>query len=979
MNGSVRNALRIAALAATACISSCAVEQAPRETTGVASDSLVPCLSTDESLSYPSSYILKNINGTPLTSNQDITVPLQAAIDARSLTTTPTAPVIVIPPGTFRISSTIRIRASWSISIVGASVAGAGLPTIRWAGAADDDMFLIDWSWWTRFNRLVIDGNNVARIGLHYMESKQRFDVNPTTNLMTSSFPVLDGTPMMPVAPAPSGLSTSGIYYVRTTATPGTYYLAPSATCTSCAIDLVDAGPAFFIIGSGFNSYDHEITDVTIQSLRYGVVGGVYTMDYDGNYPGHAACSSDGFDGNGHPDCVPLGEPGLNDIGSDVGTVNIRRSTFSRISQQGVVANTYNAIDWGIFDSTFESSKIGVFIGVGQGSIFNSRFQFNTTRDILVAGMPYGMIRDNVSVGSKQFLRTEYGTNSISVINNKVDNSSPPGAAAPAMELRNRTITLIDNRIKRSTVATTPPAVAFVDNAGVKALDIVDGGNITQPALVFPSAPVARRVNIAPNTSTTVTVSMPAKPPVAPWLNRPTTEVTPNGTGQCCILGTCAECRTLLASPADGSAVHFAAGIYKLNEPITIPANRNVLLYGDGLATQFYWTRNNTTYVAPGTVGQTATVFFDLVGSSRAGIREMALFLENNLAPDRGLAGGISIRSADDLGNRVFVDQTKITGGAKYGVDVNGFDRLATRVDMVAIGPAEIPIRAKGKGAGKADGSNATKGVLAFAGEYMALGDAFRVENFGKLVSQGADLEGITQGALVTGAGFLTVSSSRIYAGNAAYLGCLYNLPVPYAQHGNYEIASSFDGRASFVDMWTTGRIVGNALPVSAGKLLAINVSNNFIHEPDPNVPDPIVCGGHFFAPPESVYTYPPATSCPYAGGPADPDPGICPFTSLSSTAVTAGTQATLNGRFLHADNVCTVPCANEANASATTFAATMLADLRAANSSAVPATCGPTDVRIRRVVAGGRAVGYNVGGTGYTDWRLLEFGVRVQ
>src|SRR5262245_3994875 len=101
--------VRILALVGAACISSCAVDSGPREKTGVTSDELVPCLLTDESLSYPSSYILKNLDDSPLASNQDITAPLQAAIDKRSLTRTPVAPVIVIPPGTFRISSTIRI------------------------------------------------------------------------------------------------------------------------------------------------------------------------------------------------------------------------------------------------------------------------------------------------------------------------------------------------------------------------------------------------------------------------------------------------------------------------------------------------------------------------------------------------------------------------------------------------------------------------------------------------------------------------------------------------------------------------------------------------------------------------------------------------------------------------------------------------------------------------------------------------------
>jgi hypothetical protein len=965
-NMRTRGALRLAAAAlAAVCMAGCAVEDAPDEQTGVATDALVSCLSTDETLSYPSSYVLKNPNGTPLLANQDITFALQTAIDAQALTNTPTpptpttsGPVIVIPQGTFYLTSTIRIRASLSTQIVGAVSAGGSLPVIKWAGAAGDDMFFIDWAWWTRFNRLVIDGNGTARIGLHFTESKQRFTMSAGTNTMTTAYPVLNNTPMMVYGNVPNGLAEDTVYFVRKTG--AAYYLAPDATCLNCQIDLGSNGGFYFIIGSGFNSYDHEITDVSLRNMKYGVVGGTSTMDYDNDDPNHELCP-----GSADPKCVRLAEPGLEDTGSDVGTVTIRRSTFSFIGQQGVVANTYNVIDWGIFDSTFESSKIGVFIGVGQASIFNSRFRLNTTRDISVATWGYNTIRENVSVGSKQFLKTHGGEYSVTVINNKVVAGAPQGVSAPAMELRNRTFTLLDNQVAP---APSQPAMSFVEGLGYKSSDIVYGNNTTPQPIVFPSTPAHRLVQAEPNVVAPVSVSWPPKPPPAPWFNRTTTEVTANAAGQCCVLGLCDECATKLANPADGSAVHFAAGVYKLSQPITVPANRNILYYGDGNATQLYWVRNNAAYVAPGT-GPTPTVFFDLVGSSRASIRELKLSMYAPTAPDHGYVGGISIRSADDVGSRVFVDETKIMTGAKYGVDVNGFDNLATRLDMVAIGPAEVPIRAKGKGAGAQGGSSATQGVLAFGGEYAALADAFRVEGYGKLVSQGADLEGYTQGAIVDGSGFLTVSSSRIFAGNAAFVGCKYGLPTSYPQHANYGIASTFLGRATFSDMWTTGRFVGDVSPVPSGQFLALNVGNNFSHMPDPTLPDADECGGHFVSPPESAYAYPPEPAC--GSGASDEIGQTCPFVSLASTAVAAGTQASINGRFLYPVSSCSVPCQPEANV-ASTYVATMLSDLRAANSAAQPTQCGPTDVRIRRVLMAGRFVGPS-------DQRQLEYGIRVQ
>lgn len=97
------------------------------------------------------------------------------------------------------------------------------------------------------------------------------------------------------------------------------------------------------------------------------------------------------------------------------------RLRFSNMSQIGMIPGNFNALDWWIWDSTFENCNIGVGNlipnpdgttlrnGAGHFHIYNSVFKNSLDSDILLGNATtFWSFRDNYSLNSNRFLRT-YG------------------------------------------------------------------------------------------------------------------------------------------------------------------------------------------------------------------------------------------------------------------------------------------------------------------------------------------------------------------------------------------------------------------------------------------------------------------------------------------------------------------------------------------------------------------------------------------
>ncbi|TDH19745.1 hypothetical protein EXU57_22870 [Segetibacter sp. 3557_3] len=84
----------------------------------------------------------------------DETAVLQAAFDAVGNSTS-TASVVYLPPGTYRITATLRMDFKTSVSLIGADPATT---KIKWAGPAGGTMLSVSGTSYSRFNRITWDG-----------------------------------------------------------------------------------------------------------------------------------------------------------------------------------------------------------------------------------------------------------------------------------------------------------------------------------------------------------------------------------------------------------------------------------------------------------------------------------------------------------------------------------------------------------------------------------------------------------------------------------------------------------------------------------------------------------------------------------------------------------------------------------------------------------------------------------------------------
>jgi hypothetical protein len=92
----------------------------------------------------------------------DETTALQAAFDAVGNFSS-AGSVIYLPPGTYRISSTLTINYKINISVIGAD---PQTTKIVWAGAPGGTMLRINGVAYSRFNRITWDGQNIANIAV---------------------------------------------------------------------------------------------------------------------------------------------------------------------------------------------------------------------------------------------------------------------------------------------------------------------------------------------------------------------------------------------------------------------------------------------------------------------------------------------------------------------------------------------------------------------------------------------------------------------------------------------------------------------------------------------------------------------------------------------------------------------------------------------------------------------------------------------
>jgi hypothetical protein len=344
---------------------------------------------------------------------------------------------------------------------------------------------------------------------------------------------------------------------------------------------------------------------------------------------------------------------GVNANGCAEGT--IIRCHFLRLSQFGILLGNFNALDIWVRYSTFDDNAVGISNDPGAGNFhaYNNIFRHSKIADIKIGNTGGFSFRGNYSIGSKAFITAGGSNNPATMIiqgNTVLDTTNPY-----AIDIGNQGPALMYDNVFRSQKAGQWGGAVFV--GAFTDSDAIAVGNtftIGNPAVAVHGRLLEIDTNVvSPNS---INPAEPVHPSTEPNFHRQVFEVSRNATT--------ADIQRAINSAAahkgDRPVVHVPAGDYSITSTLTIPADADVQLTGDG-----YRTRLLRKGIAPSPV-------LLLEGPSKATIRDLSV--------DGGkIAEGIVARNIDQQGSRVFMHGTIAANGIKANLFVDGLD--FTRVE----------------------------------------------------------------------------------------------------------------------------------------------------------------------------------------------------------------------------------------------------------------------------------------------------------
>lgn len=411
----------------------------------------------------------------------------------------------------------------------------------------------------------------------------------------------------------------------------------------------------------------------------------------------------------------------------------VLRCRFIRCSQAGVSIESFNALDWWLWNCEFDDCRVGVTNdpGAGHFHVYNSLFRRSTVADMTMRNTSnYFGIRGNVSLDSQTFfIANPIGANGASVTlqGNTVINPKD----APAIRFDSMgPLLLLDNFFS----SRKAPVISVADDTPY----LLVGNTFRDADTVQGKRRVADFDNRTLTVPTAVVGGFPALLPV-PRTKRSVTEIKPGSDAQIIQAALSAATRLRGKRPI----VHLAVGIYTVDRTLTIPAGSDVQLVGDGYATVLRWS------------GKTAGPVLRLSGPSRATLRDFTIDANK-------VSAGVVVTNCDQPGARVFMEQGEGAANSEANLLV---DRLRhTNVELHDFYHSDCPgvsVRVIGP-TRPAEGR-----VCLFGGASSNNGLSYDVADGGRLLAEDIWYEGAPMGFLhLTGVGSFTLSGAEIATGH---------------------------------------------------------------------------------------------------------------------------------------------------------------------------------------------------------------------
>jgi len=490
----------------------------------------------------------------------DDTNAIQAALNA--LRTAGNSPVLYVPAGTYRITSTVTLVAASSVSIIGADPTTT---TLKWGGAANGILFHIDGVQYGRYDRITFDGNGTAGV------------------LVDQS---MTGT-------------SQGQYF--------------------------DTG--------------NEYADDVFRNAAIGIQGGQY---------GQGASES-----------------------------SVLRSQFLNLTTAGIILRNFNALDWWVWYSYFQNNRVGISNNPGAGNFhaFNNFFTGSTYADLDLLNTGNFNFRDNFSLNSNMFLIEEFYYTNAAVT--RVSGNTVVEPANGAIYVSGGTTYFYDGStiyngnmgplVMNDNLFFAPPGDTRTKNGkplpvvavagtnppdGVSIGDTYYNASSTLNTTGYASTP-GRSIISGDQVlnSTTVPVNPPALPVPLPNYNRPIIDV-PTGSSTSAIQNAINQA---VALNGQRPIVHLPFGVYNITQTLSIPANSDLQLVGDGsLQTRLTWS------------GTGSGPVLLLQGPSRAILRDFYV--------NAGSVTGIDVQNADQQGSRVYMQQPLLGRASVADLFVDSLD-----------------------------------------------------------------------------------------------------------------------------------------------------------------------------------------------------------------------------------------------------------------------------------------------------------------
>ena len=459
---------------------------------------------------------------------------------------------------------------------------------------------------------------------------------------------------------------------------------------------------------------------------------------------------------------------------------SVLRCQFLRHTVAGIILKNFNALDWFIWYCTFADNYDGVSNNPGAGNfhVFGSFFQRSTNADIDISDLGLLSFRYNTSIGSKQFFvvpntwanGAEITFQGNTIADTTSDTAISIGTMGPVF--------LIDNVIASRSNAT---AAAFVE-IGYDTAGLVAVGNtftVNNPMTVTSSMGTSRFINVDNQivARSSLTITAPTPPGVLPNNNRTVFEI-PAGSSDSTIQ---TAINQAVALSGQRPVVHLAQGAYTILSTLTVPANADVQIIGDGGLTDLRW---------GGAEGTSPVI--ELAGPSRAILRDFMI-------QTYGKSAGIQVDNADQTGARIFMEQATLTRGLTAGLLVDQLDNAVVELHDFYPSQTSISPAVTGTGLKVVGGANAAAGnplggrTSVFAGATSDNYLSFEVVSGGSLLVNDVWYEGTGAStfAHVADNSTFTVDNSRMalpqtgysvrmdnLSGKASVLSCQPDAPV---------------------------------------------------------------------------------------------------------------------------------------------------------------------------------------------------------